>query len=219
MEQQRASKSYGKRQSTADRAALVLGLLVATVALASPPPEASAKWEGQWVTAPGGQYKRTLYYGPWQCSRLYMSSCQAKCNRADLALLGCMWLVDIKVDMEGTPVLLNAKGGGRLAVTHCCCSYLPTGDAAEKRRQWDAARDSFRDAWAKEFGGWPVDKNKNPWPGHHIHDLARGGDPTADKNVIPARDDVHRKFTAAYEQCYKGGSPWSTPGPDKPYRD
>jgi hypothetical protein len=109
--------------------------------------------------------------------------------------------------------------GGRLAITHCCCSYLPTGDAAERRRRWDAVRDAFRDAWAKEFGGWPVDKNKNPWPGHHIHDLARGGDPIADENVIPARDDVHRRFTAAYEQCYKGGSQWSMPGPDKPYRD
>jgi hypothetical protein len=137
----------------------------------------------------------------------------------DLALLGCMWLVDIKVDVEGKPILLKAKAGGRLAVTHCCCSYLATGDAAERRRKWDAVRDVFREDWAREFGGWPVDANKNPWPGHHIHDLARGGDPTAGRNVIPARDDVHRMFTAAYEQCYQGGSQWSTPGPDRPYQD
>lgn len=219
MEQQRGSGRRWAIRPTALKATFVLGLLAASAAHTSSPPEASAKWEGAWVKVPGGQYKRTLYYGPWQCSRLYVSACQAKCNRADLALLGCMWLVDIKVDAEGNPVLLKAKAGGRLAVTHCCCSYLPTGDAAQRRKEWDATRDKFREEWAKEFGGWPVDGNKNPWPGHHIHDLARGGSPTADDNVIPARDDVHRKFTAAYEQCYKAGSQWSMPGPDKPYRD
>ncbi|MBN1210528.1 MAG: hypothetical protein JXB05_37085 [Myxococcaceae bacterium] len=117
------------------------------------------------------------------------------------------------------PTSIRSKDIRRRSVVRCSCSYLLTGDAAARRREWDAIRDSFREDWAKEFGGWPVDDNKNPWPGHHIHDLARGGDPTASRNVIPARDDVHRGFTSAYEQCYKGGSQWSMPGPDKPYRD
>lgn len=196
-----------------------LSALAVLMAASPTQPPTPVKWEGNWVSVLGGRYKRTLYYGPWQCSQLYMQECRKKCNNADLALMGCIWLVDIKVDVEGSPMILDAKAGGRLAVTHCCCDYPLTGDAEKARKRWNAVKDSFREAWGREFGGWPVDGDGNFWDGHHIHDLGHGGDPTADQNVIPARKDVHQKFSDAYPDCYKGGGKWSMPGPDRPYSD
>ena len=60
---------------------------------------AAAKWEGPWKEySTGSTLKATFYYGPWQCNRRWMTSCQRECAEQSLTLRGCMWLADIKYD-------------------------------------------------------------------------------------------------------------------------
>jgi hypothetical protein len=171
------------------------------------------------MSGPGGvQVRTTIYYGPWQCNQRWMDHCQAKCASEGRKLMGCMWLADIKTDLQtrypGPPM----AAGGRYAITHCCCDYPLAKDTALRRQQWKGARDSFRKKWGEEFGEWPKVGDEY-WPGHHMRDLQRGGDPTDKRNVLPAPPDVHDVFTDEYPMCYAGGSRWSTVGPDLPYTD
>lgn len=174
------------------------------------------------ITGPlGAQIRTTIYYGPWQCNQDLMNRCQRKCGaeRYDYDLMGCIWLADIKTDWQGRFGIFPVLMGGRLAIMHCCCKYPKAPDAAARRDKWDAARKSFREKWAKEFGGWPLQPDGTSWPGHHIRDLRYGGDPVAENNVLPVRPDVHDIFSKEYPLCYSGNSQWSKVGVDRPYVD
>ena len=160
----------------------------------------------------------TIYYGPWQCSATWMSRCERRCASQGQALLGCIWLADIKGDWQGRFVFLPAEAGGRLAITHCCCDYPTVNDLQSRRRTWENARRGFRNEWSHELGAWPQTDGYN-WPGHHIHDLLHGGHPTAQGNVLPVPPDVHDVINLAYPACYSRGAPWNTAGPDRPYVD
>ncbi|WP_233582971.1 hypothetical protein [Corallococcus sp. CA053C] len=165
----------------------------------------------------GGQVRTTIYYGPWQCSVAFMSRCEAKCAAQGYALRGCIWLADFKGDWQGRFMLMPAAAGGRLAITHCCCDYPAVSNVKQQRTQWNNARASFRESWAEEFGAWP--SGKDPWPGHHIFDLAHGGPATAPDNILPVPGDVHDVFNREYPACYAPGGKWLTPGPARPYVD
>jgi hypothetical protein len=78
--------------------------------------------------------------------------------------------------------------------------------------------DLYATEYGEEFGEWPR-KGDDHWPGHHIRDLQRGGDPTAEDNILPTPPDVHKVFNDEYPLCYAGGGKWSTVGLDKPYTD
>ncbi|WP_235685438.1 hypothetical protein [Corallococcus silvisoli] len=180
---------------------------------------ARAKWVGPVVTTPdGGQLRTTLYYGPWQCSAAFIARCESKCTREGRALMGCMWLADIKGDWRGRYLFLPAEAGGRLAITHCCCDYPKVADLQSRRDTWDSARKVFRHEWGAEFGEWPQTAG-SLWAGHHVFDLAHGGAPTAPGNVLPVPDAVHKVFNAEYPACYAPGGRWLTPGPERPYGD
>jgi hypothetical protein len=180
---------------------------------------ASAKWEGPWMDAAVGRSKATFYYGPWQCNRKWMDSCQRECAAEGHALMGCMWLADIKYEYQGR-ILTPVEAGTRYALWHCCCDY-PTLTPVQKRplrERWDAKRDALRKKWAEVYGDWPKSRGVN-WPGHHMRDLFHGGDPIDLANIVPAPPDVHDVFNAEYPQCYGGGAPWNAVGPDLPYKD
>ena len=167
----------------------------------------------------GGQTRTTIYYGPWQCSQDLMNRCRSKCAAERHEFMGCIWLADIKTDWKGRFGLFPVMMGGRLAIMHCCCDYPKATDIAERRDKWDAARKSFRQKWSEEFGVWPSQADGTSWPGHHIRDLRRGGDPVAENNVLPAQPDVHDVFSKEYPRCYSGKSQWSNVGVDRPYED
>jgi hypothetical protein len=129
-----------------------------------------------------------------------------------------MWLADIKYDWQGPVMPLTA--GSRYALFHCCCDF-PTLKPADKeplRKRWENAREGLRRKFAEVYGEWPK-SGKTHWPGHHIHDLWHGGNPTDLGNIVPVRSDIHEVFNNEYPQCYAGGAPWNTVGPDLPYMD
>ncbi len=191
-----------------------------------PPPSvaaqpASAKWEGPWMTVPGGQWKAAFFYGPWRCNQRWMDSCQAECAEAGHVLKGCMWLADMKLDWKGQIVPpVQVDSGGRLAIVHCCCDF-PTVSPMENRQlreQWKNRMQSLRKRWGERFGEWPKSEGDH-WAGHHLRDLKHGGDPTDLNNILPTPDPVHIVFNKQYDTCYSGGAPWNTVGPDLPYSD
>ncbi len=110
---------------------------------------ASAKWVGPTVPSPaGGTIQTTIYYGPWQCSAAWMARCERQCASQRHALLGCIWLADIKGEWHGRFAFLPAEAGGRLALTHCCCDYPTVSDVQARRDVWKNAREGFRNAWS-----------------------------------------------------------------------
>ncbi|RKH14505.1 hypothetical protein D7V97_02875 [Corallococcus sp. CA053C] len=174
------------------------------------------KWVSPIVSVPGGgQFRTTIYYGPWQCSAQLMSYCQNKCAGEGHVLQGCMWLADVKLDFVGTVL----QTGSRFGMTHCCCNYstLSTAQTAAQRQRWENIRDGFREQWARRFGQWPTDAQGNNWPAHHLRDLHHGGNPTDWENLLPMPQDIHGKLNALYNQCYANNPPWSTVGIDYPY--
>ncbi|NRD63689.1 hypothetical protein HRD49_18210 [Corallococcus exiguus] len=210
-----ASQSFSRTACTVALLALV-GCGSATVGGGGSP--AQAKWVSPIVSTPdGGQLRTTIYYGPWQCSAEFLSRCESKCAAQGHALMGCMWLADIKGDWQGRYLFMPAEVGGRLAITHCCCDYPAASNLKQLRTQWNKARPGFREDWAQEFGAWPA--GKDPWPGHHIFDLAHGGPATAPGNILPTPPDVHDLFSKEYPACYAPGGKWLTPGPARPYVD
>lgn len=166
--------------------------------------------------------KTTLFYGPWQCRREFMRSCQAQCTRAGHPLRGCLWLADLKFDWEGQVLVLPVpvSAGSRYGIFHCCYDHptLPKATKEAARKNWDRIRDSFREDWSKRFGQWPSEAGTS-WPGHHIWDLWHDGDPVDPNNIIPVQPHIHEDFNRAYPACYSGQAPWNTPGADLPYRD
>jgi hypothetical protein len=127
-----------------------------------------------------------------------------------------MWLADIKYDWQAP--LMPLKAGSRYALWHCCCDFPELMSSAGPRKKWESAIKSLRRKFAEEFGEWPSTGGIN-WPGHHIHDLKHGGNPTDLGNVFPVRPDIHDVFNRQYPACYAGQAPWNTVGPDLPYRD
>jgi hypothetical protein len=185
------------------------------------------KKELPWIPVPGGRMKTTLFYGPWQCNQRFMTSCQRECalKKPALkkpALMGCMWLADIKLEWEGRLIVppLPVEAGTRYAIWHCCCNYteLSKEENSSRRDAWDDFRDVFREEWSRKFGEWPIENGEH-WPGHHIHDLKHGGPPTDRNNILPVPSVVHSVLNREYPACYSGKGPWSTVGPDLPYRD
>jgi hypothetical protein len=169
------------------------------------------------VSVVAGSFKSTFYYGPWQCNRRWWGYCERQCTTEGLALKGCMWLADLKLDWEG---LLYVKSGGRYAITHCCCNYptlTPEANEAQ-RKKWENIRNSFREDWSKKFGNWPTEKGRS-WPGHHIRDLKHGGDPTDPNNILPYPPELHEVLNDEYPACYDGRDLWGKIGPDLPYTD
>ena len=166
--------------------------------------------------------RTTLFYGPWQCRQQFINNCQRQCAGEGYAFMGCMWLADIKLEWEGSLVVLPipVKAGSRYGIYHCCCDYPRLTPAQKKplRDAWDRARDSFRQDWSKTFGEWPSDDG-SLWPCHHIRDLQHGGDPIDQNNLIPAQPGVHKIFNEQYPACYDGKEPWNTAGSDLPYTD
>lgn len=183
-------------------------------------PPAAAKWVGPPVPSPaGGTVRFALYYGPWSCSAGQYARCERRCAaEGHVPLLGCIWLADIKGDWTGRWAALPAEAGGRLAITHCCCSF-PETKSANLRRAWNNARKGYRNEWAREFGEWPKVPGGDMWPGHHIRDLMHGGHPTARDNVLPVPPAVHEVINEAYPACYASEARWRTIGPDRPYAD
>ncbi|WP_343073651.1 hypothetical protein [Pyxidicoccus fallax] len=189
----------------------------ATVGAVSAP--ASAKWVGPPIRSPdGGEVRTVIYYGPWLCSAAWMTRCERQCATEGHALMGCIWLADIKSDWQGRFAFLPAAAGGRLAITHCCCDYPTVSDGPDRRRTWENAREGFRNKWSAEFGTWPQTGGRN-WPGHHIFDLLHGGHPTARDNVFPVEPGVHEALNVAYPACYSREGKWRSIGPDRPYVD
>jgi hypothetical protein len=133
--------------------------------------------------------------------------------------MGCIWLADIKVDWQSRYLGYPMSVGGRLAITHCCCDYPVVKDIKAKRTAWEKETPKFRKKWGEEFGTWPAEADGRNWHGHHIHDLARGGAPTAEGNVLPTPPEIHYQFTDAYPACYSGSGGWNLVGPDRPYVD
>lgn len=205
-------------------ASMVLGLSIigcgsATIGSVGAKP-AMAKWVGPALPGPGGGTVQTvIYYGPWQCNAQWMTRCGRQCASQGNTLLGCIWLADFKGDWTGRFLGLPAKGGGRLAITHCCCDYPAVADVSSRRRTWENAREGFRADWGADYGAWPRTADGRNWPGHHVHDLLHGGHPTAPSNVLPVPQDVHDVINLAYPACYIRGGPWSQVGPDRPYID
>lgn len=61
-------------------------------------------------TPDGGSVRTAIYYGPWQCNAQWMARCEQRCATAGHALLGCIWLADIKGDWTGRFLGLPAEG-------------------------------------------------------------------------------------------------------------
>jgi hypothetical protein len=181
---------------------------------ASPAP---GRWDGPWKEdSVGSTLRATFYYGPWQCNQRWMDSCLRECAAQGHVLMGCMWLADIKYDWQAP--MMPVKAGSRYALWHCCCDFPELTSSAGPRKKWENAVKSLRRKFAEEFGEWPNTGGVN-WPGHHIHDLKHGGNPTDLGNVFPVPPDVHDVFSRQYPACYEGQAPWNTVGPDLPYRD
>jgi hypothetical protein len=188
----------------------------------SPGAKPATKKELPWLAVPGGRMQTTLFYGPWQCRESFMNLCRRECAQEGHPLMGCIWLADLKLEWEGSLLLLPVpvEAGSRYGLFHCCCKF-PTRTKAENdaaRQQWKNAMKSFRNDWSHRFGKWPIENGK-AWPGHHIRDLWHGGDPVDPNNVFPTHPDVHDVYTEQYPACYEGKSPWNTVGPDLPYTD
>jgi hypothetical protein len=191
-----------------------------------PSPSAGAKpavkKELPWLNVPGGRMKTTFFYGPWQCRREFMQSCQTECAQQGYPLKGCMWLADLKFDWEGSLFLLPVpvKAGSRYGISHCCCKYpeLSAAENATQRKEWINSRKSFRKDGSEKFGQWPEEGGVS-WPGHHIRDLWHGGNPVDPNNIFPVQPGVHEVFNEQYPACYDGKAPWNTVGPDLPYTD
>jgi len=197
----------------------IIRILPVLFLAAASTPNTTKKWVGPTVTTPNGVCRTVIYYGPWQCSEPLFDACTAKCRSEGRALMGCIWIADLKVDCEGSFLsFFTSRYGGRAAIDHCCCDYPRIDDLKKRRDAWNAGRDAFRIDWAKDFGEWPKTGSDN-WQGHHIHDLAHGGAPTAPGNVIPAPNDVHYELSSAYLKCYAGTGDWRTAGAYKPYTD
>jgi hypothetical protein len=192
--------------------------VVSLVACSDAAPRAAAVWTGPWMPTPNGGRRTTIYYGPWQCTARWLEECSGKCAGQGRRSLGCIWIADIKFDWEGQVGPVPIAGGGRLAITHCCCDYAIVS-SKEGRDAWDQARAGFRERWAGEFGAWPREAGGRFWQGHHIRDLMHGGDPVADGNVLPVPTDMHYALTNEYRACYAAGSRWAQPGPQRPYAD
>jgi hypothetical protein len=197
-------------------------LLLTTVLLAASTPQpgpARHKWEVGTVRGANSELTTTIYYGPWPCRRDVFLNCQARCATR-YTFRGCIWLADVKFDGAGTiPFLgIQVKSGTRVAVTHCCCDYPKLKSTEAERKKWEGIRQSFRRDWAKRFGSWSSQDGES-WPGHHIHDLAHGGQPTDPNNILPTPPGVHSFFNSAYPACYQGNAPWHSPGTDRPYTD
>ncbi|WP_257462133.1 hypothetical protein [Archangium lipolyticum] len=180
---------------------------------------APGKWEGPWKEySSASALRATFYYGPWQCNRQWMASCQRECAELGRRLMGCMWLADIKYDWRGPVMPLEA--GSRYALYHCCCDF-PTLKPADKeplRKQWENAREGLRRKFADIYGEWPKSGNTH-WPGHHMRDLWHGGNPTDLGNVMPAQPDIHGVYNEEYPRCYEGRPPWNTVEADLPNID
>jgi hypothetical protein len=202
-------------------AALLLSLVLwgcGTTGSAIPPPKAR-KWEGPWMETPVGLIRKTLYYGPWQCRQVWLDECQSKCAAQKLTSMGCIWVADIKTEVQSTVGIVPVKAGGRLAVTHCCCDYPLASDLEKRRNDWNNAREKYRRDWIEEYGGWPTDTNGNNWPGHHVFDLRRGGPSTTPGGIIPVPLDTHSLINKAYPECYDGKGRWNIAGPYWPYTE
>ncbi len=198
----------------------MLALLSSGPAVATGTSTSGNKWVGPTIQSPqGGQVQTTIYYGPWKCSQAWMDRCQRKCAAEEYVLKGCIWLADIKTDWQMRFALFPVSAGGRLAITHCCCNYPKASNVKAQRAKWESVMRAFRKKWGEEFGEWPVDAAGNNWHGHHIRDLAHGGDAISEKNVLPVSPNTHDKFTDAYPACYAGADGWNTVGPDRPYVD
>ncbi len=199
---------------------LILAAGFGTASVASGGLPDSKKWVGPEMPGPlGGQSRTTIYYGPWRCSQAFMNYCQRRCAAEGHKLMGCIWLADIKTDWQSRFLGSPMSGGGRLAITHCCCDYPLAKDVKGRRAQWERETQKFRDDWAKEFGEWPTGADGRNWHGHHIRDLGHGGEPTARRNVLPVSPETHYEFTDAYPACYSGKGGWELVGPDRPYVD
>lgn len=129
------------------------------------PPEAPQKWVGPWFSGPLGNMRTTIFYGPWQCRQTWLDECSAKCGSQGHSSLGCIWIADLKVEVEG----LFVRGGSKLAFTQCCCNKPKAVDRKDRRDIWEDGRADYRKGWAKQYGEWPRDESGN-WPGHHIDD-------------------------------------------------
>ncbi|WP_233583539.1 hypothetical protein [Corallococcus sp. CA053C] len=209
--------SMNHRRSSRGLAALVLALLTACAeGQMTPAPVAVRKWVGPLVNVPGGgQFRTVIFYGPWQCSSQIMNYCREKCAGSGHVLQGCMWIADVKMDFQGTLV----RAGSRFGMAQCCCNYgtlsVKQNDLA--RNRWNRARKGFREEWAQRFGTWPTEANGMPYQGHHIRDLAHGGNPTDWENILPFPQDLHEELLTPYNQCYANEPPWTQTGVDFPY--
>jgi hypothetical protein len=198
--------------------ALLLPLSGGGTTPTAPPP--SRKWVGPEVPSPdGGKVRATIYYGPWQCRQAWVDDCQSKCNSRGRTSMGCIWIADIKTDYQTRFLGSPLSAGGRLAITHCCCDDPPANDQTERRNKWENGIDAFRRKWAKDFGQWPTEPDGSNWPGHHIRDIKHGGEPLAERNVLPVPPDTHNTVNTAYSACYAGKGSWSKAGPYWPYAD
>lgn len=112
------------------------------------------------------------------------------------------------------------RAGSRYGLFHCCCDYpeLSPAENAARRKEWEKFRESYREGWSEKFGKWP-EEGEVFWPGHHIRDLKRGGNPVDPSNIFPAKPSVHDIYNRAYPACYDGQPPWNTVGPNLPYTD
>lgn len=192
-------------------------LAVVALILAGPPP-ASAKWETPMFQSPNGMAKATIYYGPWKCTQQWIDECRVKCVEKSYTAMGCIWIADFSVQASGyAGGYIPFESGGKYSFTHCCCSYPKSPDRKKSRTVWDSNREGYRENWVRDYGPWPKDPHGDNWPGHHIHDLARGGDPLSD--VLPMPPAIHPTVTKAYEACYAGSPDWSDAGPSHPYAD
>jgi len=206
------------------RKVLVWGLVLlpslsgSGAAPSAPPP--SRKWTGPTFSLPGGGSSRTIfYYGPWQCRQEWVDECRSKCGEQGSQFKGCIWLADIKSDVQTRFLGAPVSAGGRLAIKHCCCDRPVATDQDKRRSKWENAADSFRRKWSREFGDWPREPDGSNWPGHHIWDIKHGGAPVAEGNVLPVPPDVHKIINTAYLACYAGKGHWGQPGPYWPYAD
>ncbi|HEX2574504.1 MAG TPA: hypothetical protein VH877_33465 [Polyangia bacterium] len=168
--------------------------------------------------------KATVYYGPWQCTDLWVADCKKQCAGQGYELRGCMWLADVKMDGEGHEPIwrLDFKAGGRYAVTHCCCSYpkISTEETDQRRKKWNRHRSTFQMQWEEAMGEWPTDPEGKPYDTHHIRDLEDGGDPTARENLLPVPSSMHHKvLDREYPVCYGGQGRWAQIGIRRPYLD
>ena len=176
------------------------------------------RWQASVETAIGTVHT-AIYYGPWQCRQVWLTDCQSKCAAQGRTSMGCMWLADIKTQVDVTLFWSHSYGHGKYAIVHCCCDWPEVSPTAPiRKKQWDPVREEVRSQWEGQYGPWPT-SGSTPWDAHHIQDLGHGGAPADPRNVIPVPKDVHQEYTRQYDVCYGGEGQWSRPGPDHPYVD